>query len=71
MSYVYRRMSHNLHDAFKECGRGYGYTFRPLHGILRIDYILYSDGLEAQHYYIDEEAEMSDHLPVLTRLNLL
>lgn len=71
MSYVYRRMSHNLKDAFKERGRGYGYTFRPLHGILRIDYILYSDGLEAQHYYIDEEAEMSDHLPVLTRLNLL
>lgn len=71
MSYVYRRMSRHLNDAFKESGRGYGFTFRPLHSMLRIDYILYSDGVESSLYYVDEEAEMSDHLPVISRFKFL
>lgn len=71
MSYVYHRMSRHLNDAFKECGRGYGYTFTPMHSLLRIDYILYSDGLKGKRYFVDEDATMSDHIPIFTTLTFL
>lgn len=64
MSYVYRSISRNLNDAFVEQGRGYGYTFRPMHSILRIDYMLYSDDLECRSFATDTDNELSDHLPL-------
>jgi hypothetical protein len=45
MSYVYGRLSENLYDVFVESGNGYGYTFRPMRGMLRIDYILRGEGI--------------------------
>ena len=71
MSYVYGLLSENLYDTFVESGKGYGYTFRPMRGMLRIDYILRSEGLESQRYTADESATMSDHLPVTARLKLI
>lgn len=71
MSYVYGLLSENLYDTFVESGTGYGYTFRPMRGMLRIDYILRSEGLESQRYTADESATMSDHLPVTSRLKLI
>lgn len=68
MSYVYRELSRDLVDAFVEQGRGYGYTFRPMHGMLRIDYILHSKGLSSLYYYANEHANFSDHLPIVARL---
>lgn len=70
MSYVYRHMSENLNDAFVEKGRGYGYTFRPLHGMLRIDYVLYSDEMECMSYSVDECTHLSDHLPLKVSLKV-
>ncbi len=64
MSYVYRSISRNLNDAFVDMGRGYGYTFRPMHSILRIDYMLYSDDLECRSFATDTDNELSDHLPL-------
>lgn len=71
MSYVYNTLSENLNDAFVELGSGNGCTFRPMHNVLRIDYILYSDGLEGHSYEADHSATMSDHLPVMARLKAL
>lgn len=71
MSYVYGLMSENLYDTFVESGNGYGYTFRPMRGLLRIDYILRSEGLETQGYTADESATFSDHLPVMARLKVI
>lgn len=68
MSYVYSELSHNLLDAFVEAGSGYGYTFRPMYGMLRIDYVLYSEGLESISYFANEDLELSDHLPIIVRL---
>lgn len=68
MSFVYRRIGDNLVDAFVEQGSGYGYTFRPMHGMLRIDYILHSKGMRSLYYYANEQANYSDHLPILARL---
>lgn len=70
MSYVYGQLSENLYDTFVESGNGYGYTFRPMRGMLRIDYILRSEGLESLDYSADESATFSDHLPVLARLKV-
>lgn len=70
MSYVYGELSKEHKDAFVECGSGYGYTFRPMYGTLRIDYILYSDGMMAQKYAVDRDVTLSDHLPVTATIKL-
>ena len=70
MSYVYGELIKGHKDAFVECGSGYGYTFRPMHRTLRIDYVLYSDGMEVQKYEVDPEATLSDHLPVKATIKL-
>lgn len=71
MSYVYRELKRGYLDAFEESGGGYGYTFRPMHGTLRIDYILHSKAFETESYFVDEQHELSDHLPITARLKLL
>lgn len=71
MSYVYRELKRGHIDAFEQSGSGYGYTFRPMHGTLRIDYILHSEELETEHYFVDEENELSDHLPITARIKIL
>lgn len=70
MSYVYRELKRGHIDAFEQSGSGYGYTFRPMHRTLRIDYVLYSPELEAEEYDVDVDNELSDHLPVTARLKL-
>lgn len=70
MSYVYGELIDGHVDAFEQCGGGYGYTFRPMHRTLRIDYVLYSPELEAEEYDVDVDNELSDHLPVTARLKL-
>ena len=70
MSYVYGRLSENLYDVFVESGNGYGYTFRPMYGMLRIDYILYSGGIEPLNYNANTEVIHSDHLPVTAQFRL-
>mgnify|MGYP002508238419 FL=1 len=70
MSYVYGELIENLVDAFEQCGKGYGYTFRPMYGALRIDYILHSPELETENYMVDDAVELSDHLPIAARIKL-
>lgn len=70
MSRVYNIMTENLTDAFTEKGSGYGHTYRPMWGWLRIDYVLYSEGLEPLDYMADDEATLSDHLPVAVRFTI-
>ena len=58
----------NEKDAFVEGGSGFGYTFRPMYGTLRIDYILHSNNLETKSYSVDTEVTLSDHLPITARM---
>jgi endonuclease/exonuclease/phosphatase family metal-dependent hydrolase len=69
-SYVYKQMTHNLKDIFTDKGTGFGYTYRPMWGWLRIDYVLYSAGLEPLNYNAKSEVELSDHLPVAAQFKL-
>lgn len=70
MSYVYGELKRGHLDAFEESGSGYGYTFRPMYGTLRIDYILHSKRLETEDYFADEQNLLSDHLPITARLKV-
>ena len=64
-------MTQNLDDVFTEKGNGgFGYTYRPMWGWLRIDYVLHSEGIESLNYYSDSEVELSDHLPVAAQFKL-
>ena len=69
-SYVYKQMTRDLTDMFKEKGSGLGYTYRPMWGWLRIDYVLYSDGIEPINYNANTEVVLSDHLPVAAQFKL-
>ena len=66
VSYTYRKLARGMQDAFSECGSGYSYTFRGFYNLLRIDYVLLSEGLECVAYEVPE-VKLSDHLPVVVR----
>lgn len=68
-SYTYHKIKGPLKDSFRSCGNGYAYTFRGLHRLLRIDYILYSPSLTCTGYR-SPSLEWSDHNPVMTELIL-
>lgn len=70
VSYVYRRMSEGLEDAFSDCGSGYSYTYRGFFNMLRIDFVLTSPEFRAVSYDVPP-ATSSDHLPVVVRVKRL
>lgn len=64
-SYTYRTIKGKLRDSFREVGKGYGYSYRYLKKLYRIDYIFYSpDSFRAIHYHSPDLA-FSDHKPVV------
>lgn len=71
MSYVHKRMTENLTDLFSVKGSGFGYTYRPMWGWLRIDYIMYSKGFEPMDYNANSEVYLSDHIPVAAQLKVI
>lgn len=68
-SYTYRQVKGELKDSFRSKGKGYGYTFRGLHRLLRIDYVLYSPAFECLDYR-SEDLSWSDHKPIICLLRL-
>lgn len=63
-SYTYHQIKKNLTDGFKDCGYGYGYTFRELCKLFRIDYIFYSSDFKGLTY-TSPDFPWSDHKPVI------
>lgn len=68
-SYTYRQMKGDMTDGFKANGSGFGATFRPIGGVLRIDYIFYDKAFEGVRYYIPRE-KLSDHRLVIAHVRL-
>ena len=68
-SYTYQHIKGNLKDSFKTRGNGYAYTFRGIHHLLRIDFILYSKEFKCTDYYSPKK-EWSDHNPVISEFYL-
>lgn len=68
-SYTYHHIKGDLSDGFRKCGKGYGYTYRGLGNLLRIDFILYSSSFYGLQYK-SPDLPWSDHKPVLMELGL-
>ena len=64
LSYTYQRLRRGRKDPFIEAGKGFGATYRSFQPLLRIDYILYPEDLEAVSYQVDR-VRYSDHYPVI------
>ncbi len=54
-SYVYQTVKGDLTDGFRDCGSGFGYTFRQLKRMFRIDYVLYSSEFKGVAYDSGED----------------
>lgn len=67
LSYVYRTIRGNHADAFAERGRGYGFTYKSLYRLLRIDYVLPSSHFETLSYR-SPATGWSDHNPVIVEV---
>lgn len=68
-SYAYRKIKGNLEDSFRSCGKGYGYTYRYLRKLFRIDYVFYSRNVFRGTRYYSPALEYSDHKPVIVSLD--
>lgn len=63
-SYAYHKVKGDLKDGFREAGSGFGYTFRQLKKLFRIDYVFYSPPFKAIRYD-SPNLPFSDHKPVV------
>ncbi|WP_294139782.1 endonuclease/exonuclease/phosphatase family protein [uncultured Sanguibacteroides sp.] len=68
-SYVYHKIKGDLKDSFITSGNGYGYTYRNLCKLFRIDYVLYSPEIQGTSYR-SPSLPWSDHNPVVTGIEL-
>lgn len=64
-SYTYRTIKGRLRDSFRDMGKGYGYSYRYLRKLYRIDYIFFSPGQFRATNYLSPELTYSDHKPVV------
>ena len=69
MSYTYHTIANKLNDSYQEVGYGPSYTYKSFFNLLRIDYVLYSDGITA-HEYVSPYFESSDHKPIVVTFEL-
>ena len=70
LSYTYKTISEPMVDSFMEAGNGYRYTFNGFFRLLPIDYILTSENIEVVSSEVDYSVTLSDHYPIVARLNL-
>jgi endonuclease/exonuclease/phosphatase family metal-dependent hydrolase len=69
ISYTYHKVKSNLNDAFIEAGSGIGQTYNGTFPSFRIDYILYSDEIEAVNFK-SPRIPLSDHFPIVSSMKL-
>jgi endonuclease/exonuclease/phosphatase family metal-dependent hydrolase len=68
-SYVYRQLSNDLKDSFKEAGQGFGRTFVFDFIPIRIDFLLVDPGFEVLSFK-NYDIQLSDHYPIKAELGL-
>jgi len=66
-SYIYKLLSENFDDAFREGGWGIGSTYAGKIPGLKIDHILYPKEMKVLDARVSK-VEFSDHYPVVGRL---
>lgn len=70
LSYVHRKVSEGMEDAFVERGNGFGFTFHTRPFVVRIDHIIYGKAFRAVSCEVDKRATESDHYPIEAVLTL-
>tara|TARA_A100001234_G_scaffold166466_1_gene147638 strand:- start:2868 stop:3887 length:1020 start_codon:yes stop_codon:yes gene_type:complete len=65
-SYIYKEISQNLNDSYKEKGNGFGITFNYNFIPLRIDFIL-SDKVFKINHFKTHNINLSDHEPIFSQ----
>ena len=70
ISYAYHTIRNGYSDTFEDKGSGYGYTYKRLYRLMRIDYILRSPHLETLSYR-SPDTPWSDHKPVIASVRLI
>ena len=68
LSYTYNSIARGLNDTFSERAEGFAYTYDTKYHLLRIDNILVSPSIEVVSYEVDNEVDLSDHYPVISRV---
>ena len=63
-SYIYRKVSRNLHDSQRVASTGWRNTYRRFAPGIRIDYILFSDRFKCRSCRVPQ-VDYSDHRPVV------
>lgn len=70
LSYTYRLLAKGLNDTFSEKAYGFAYTYNTQYKLLRIDNILVSPEIEIFSYEVDNNINLSDHYPVISRVKI-
>ena len=70
LSYTYRLLAKGLDDTFSEKAYGFAYTYNTQYKLLRIDNILVSPAIEVHSYEVDNNIDLSDHYPVISRVKI-
>ena len=70
LSYTYNRIARGLDDTFSKMANGFAYTYNTKYRLLRIDNILVSPSIEVVSYEVDNDVDLSDHYPVISRIKL-
>lgn len=68
-SYVYRNIKGEMNDAFEEAGSGFGKSYNYKYYPARIDYVFVENSFEVKEFTTNNQVKLSDHFPVITRLN--
>ena len=70
LSYTYNVIAKGFDDTFSKMAEGFSYTYNTRYHLLRIDNILVSPSVEVVSYEVDNEINLSDHYPVISRIKL-
>lgn len=65
ISYTYQQIAKRMNCAFRETGRGTGFTYKRNGIYVRIDHIFISKDWRCLKCYVDDEIRASDHFPVV------
>ncbi|WP_082305100.1 endonuclease/exonuclease/phosphatase family protein [Persicobacter sp. CCB-QB2] len=69
-TYNYQQFRKNLHNAFEQKGRGFGFSMNSPMFFLRIDNQFYSDAFELNNFKTLREVPYSDHFPIKSTFRL-
>ncbi|MCF0173693.1 MAG: endonuclease/exonuclease/phosphatase family protein, partial [Bacteroidales bacterium] len=69
MTYTYRQLCHQHKDSFVEGGRGFSATYSFLWPVLRIDYLLLPETMDADRHIVSR-VPFSDHYPISSLIYL-